>query len=33
MPWDEIDQLGDSPFMSDGRQQPEMPPDRPVFDK
>jgi antitoxin VapB len=32
MPWPEIDQLGDSSFMSEGREQPEMPADRAVFD-
>jgi antitoxin VapB len=33
MPWDEIDRLGDTPFMAEGREQPEMPADRIVFDK
>jgi len=28
MPWTAIDQLGDSPFMPEGREQPEMPADR-----
>jgi antitoxin VapB len=32
MPWDLIDRLGDMPFMSAGREQPEMPEDRVVFD-
>jgi antitoxin VapB len=32
MPWPEIDQLGDSPFMPEGREQPEMPVDRAAFD-
>lgn len=33
MPWALIDQTGDSPFMPDGRQQPDMPDDRAIFDK
>ncbi len=33
MPWDLIDQLGDMPFMSEGRDQPAMPSDRVVFDE
>ena len=28
MPWTAIDQLGDSPFMPEGREQPDMPKDR-----
>ena len=32
MPWTQIDRLGDSPFMADGREQPEMPPDRVAFE-
>jgi antitoxin VapB len=32
MPWTTIDQLGDSPFMPEGREQPEAPPDRAVFE-
>jgi antitoxin VapB len=28
MPWTAIDQLGDSPVMPEGREQPEMPKDR-----
>jgi antitoxin VapB len=31
MPWDAIDQLGDTPFMPQGREQPRMPPERVVF--
>jgi antitoxin VapB len=33
MPWDQIDQLGDMPFMPEGRDQPAMPADRVVFDE
>jgi antitoxin VapB len=33
MPWALIDQTGDSPFMPDGREQPEMPTDRAVFER
>ncbi len=32
MPWTAIDQLGDSPFMPEGREQPETPADRVVFE-
>jgi antitoxin VapB len=32
MAWALIDQTGDSPFMAEGRQQPDMPIDRAVFD-
>ncbi len=32
MPWKDIDQLGDSPFMPEGREQPEMPEDRVAFE-
>jgi antitoxin VapB len=32
MPWAEIDQLGDSPFMPEGREQPEIPADRTAFE-
>jgi antitoxin VapB len=32
VPWALIDQLGDKPFMPEGREQPEMPPDRVFFD-
>lgn len=32
MPWAAIDKLGDTPFMSDGREQPSMPTDRAIFD-
>ena len=32
MPWTAIDQLGDSPFMPEGREQPEAPPYRAVFE-
>jgi antitoxin VapB len=31
MPWDVIDQLGDTPFMPRGREQPRMPLERVVF--
>jgi antitoxin VapB len=31
MPWADIDRLGDTPFMPEGREQPEMPPDRATF--
>jgi antitoxin VapB len=33
MPWALIDQIGDKPFMPEGREQPEMPADRPIFDR
>jgi antitoxin VapB len=33
VPWALIDQLGDAPFMPQGREQPETPPDRLVFDR
>ena len=33
MPWDQIDALGDAPFMPEGREQPAMPADRVVFDE
>ena len=32
-PWALIDQLLDKPFMPEGREQPEMPPDRVVFER
>jgi antitoxin VapB len=32
-PWALIDQLVDQPFMPEGREQPEMPEDRAVFDE
>jgi len=32
MPWELIDQLGDAPFMPEGREQPEMPADRALFE-
>jgi antitoxin VapB len=32
MPWVEIDRLGDSSFMAEGREQPAMPADRAIFD-
>jgi antitoxin VapB len=31
--WAEIDALGDKPFMPEGREQPEMPPDRRIFEE
>jgi antitoxin VapB len=31
-PWALIDQLVDQPFMPEGREQPEMPPDRVIFE-
>ncbi|MBV9433026.1 MAG: AbrB/MazE/SpoVT family DNA-binding domain-containing protein [Hyphomicrobiales bacterium] len=31
MPWEDIDGLGDTPFMPQGREQPQMPDDRPSF--
>jgi antitoxin VapB len=31
-PWALIDQLGDTPFMPEGRERPETPEDRPVFE-
>lgn len=33
MPWELIDDLGDNPFMSEGREQPDMPADRLVFER
>lgn len=33
MPWAEIDQLGDMPFMPQGREQPKMPADRVTFER
>jgi len=33
MPWDQIDALGDTPFMPEGREQPAMPAERIVFDE
>jgi antitoxin VapB len=33
IPWTLIDELGDNPFMVDGREQPEMPSDRTVFER
>ncbi len=33
MPWDQLDALGDAPFMPEGREQPDMPADRVVFDE
>ena len=33
MPWALIDQTGDNPFMPEGREQPEMPADRVVFER
>ncbi|MCL2715130.1 MAG: type II toxin-antitoxin system VapB family antitoxin [Alphaproteobacteria bacterium] len=33
MPWAEIDELGDRPFMQSGRDQPALPADRRVFDE
>jgi len=32
MPWDLIDSLGDRPFMPQGREQPPMPADPPIFE-
>ena len=32
MPWALIDDIGDRPFMPEGREQPEAPPDRAVFE-
>jgi antitoxin VapB len=32
MPWELIDELGDNPFMPEGREQPQTPPDRVVFE-
>lgn len=32
MPWSLIDELGDKPFMPQGREQPETPADRIVFE-
>ena len=31
MPWLLIDGIGDSPFMRDGREQPDLPPERPAL--
>ena len=31
MPWEDIDRLGDTPFMPQGREQPRMPHDRVIF--
>lgn len=33
VPWALIDALGDNPFMPEGRDQPDMPPDRRVFER
>jgi antitoxin VapB len=33
MPWDQIDRLGDLPFMPEGRDEPAMPADPVVFDE
>jgi antitoxin VapB len=33
MPWALIDQLGDTPFMPEGREQPSMQHDREVFEE
>jgi antitoxin VapB len=33
IPWALIDQLGDTPFMAEGREQPAMPEDRVVFEE
>jgi antitoxin VapB len=33
MPWSLIDGLGDSPFMPEGREQPDLPADRVVFER
>jgi antitoxin VapB len=33
MPWALIDGLGDSPFMPQGREQPDLPADRVVFER
>lgn len=33
MPWALIDGTGDSPFMPEGREQPDMPADRVVFER
>ncbi len=33
MPWAEIDRLGDTPFMPEGRDQPELPEDRAIFER
>jgi antitoxin VapB len=32
VPWAEIDKLGDTRFMPEGREQPSMPADRSMFD-
>jgi antitoxin VapB len=32
MPWALIDGIGDKPFMPEGREQPAMPADPPIFD-
>jgi len=31
MPWAEIDRLGDTPFMPEGREQPRLPADHAIF--
>jgi antitoxin VapB len=33
MPWALLDELGDTPFMPEGRDQPEMPEDRITFER
>lgn len=33
MPWALIDRTGDSPFMPEGREQPDMPADRVMFEQ
>jgi antitoxin VapB len=33
IPWRLIDELGDNPFMPEGREQPDVPADRVVFDR
>jgi antitoxin VapB len=33
MPWAILDQIGDKPFMPEGREQPDMPADQPIFDR
>ena len=33
IPWADIDRLGDTPFMPEGRGQPEMPADRVTFER
>jgi hypothetical protein len=32
IPWDLIDRTGNRPFIPEGREQPEAPPDRAVFE-